>query len=173
MCNLNHLKFISKICTVCIIGFYTFSGFQGYAICKFLNYRTFSMDFTSFSTFEFYLNRFKRGQAMWLNPIGGYRFGRISNFSRRILWSLDGSDHPVPLQLSDLIWSLRSQSNGCGRKWEGSPGRVSTTRLRRRCCQWRGRFRGPGREGSGVRGAELHGEEECVVGVLDCFLEEL
>jgi hypothetical protein len=53
ICKLYHLKFGSKFCTVpmkcfCIIGFYTFSGFQGYEICKFWPYRTISMIFASF-----------------------------------------------------------------------------------------------------------------------------
>jgi hypothetical protein len=120
---LNRLKFISKFHIVtmyyfCVIRFYTFLGFHWYKISNFWTCRIFSMHFTSFSIFDTHLNLFEPELATWHNPIGGYQFGRIEIFGRRILWCFEGPDHPIPLWLSDLFLTLGSRSNDRGQNWE-------------------------------------------------------
>jgi hypothetical protein len=74
--------------------------------------------------------------ATWSFSTGPYRFGRIGNFSRRILWCFDGPDHPETLRLSDLFRIFGFRSNG----WEWIWGRLTVGGLgfrrgHRRCGQ--------------------------------------
>jgi hypothetical protein len=51
--------------------------------------------------------------------IGWYRFGRICIFERWIQRDADGLDLIIPIRLSDLIFAIRSRSNGWGERLEG------------------------------------------------------
>jgi hypothetical protein len=62
----NHLKFISKCCTVtmwyyCTIRFYNFQGFQGYVICNFWTYGLKDIKFTSSGHILWFENQ------IWIN----------------------------------------------------------------------------------------------------------
>jgi hypothetical protein len=49
---------------------------------------------------------------MWCVLVRWYHFGRISILERWILRDLDGSDLVIPVQVSELLWTVRSRSNG-------------------------------------------------------------
>jgi hypothetical protein len=96
----------------------------------------------------------------------------ITDEERRIEMNLDGSDHIVPLRLSDSFGGVRLRSNEQEQIWGGSPveARVSSSPARSRPgVDLRRRSGGFCSTAMLGRGAEDHGESACKVGVEDGF----
>jgi hypothetical protein len=70
------------------------------------------MKITSLQIFEFYLNLIETEQGHMSIFLRRYHFGWIQDLGHWIKRGLGGSDCLVPFRLSDLIWAVRSRSNG-------------------------------------------------------------
>jgi hypothetical protein len=97
-----HLKIISKLCTVivwyyCMIGFYTFQGFQGYEICKSWPSRLFSRQFTSSGHIMWF--EFQNWNQNWPGLTGSDWTGYVATYH----WAI-----PIRVKWSNLGPPFRS-----------------------------------------------------------------